>query len=103
MYLRQSFTNPTSISSRLQGTHRVRVVDLRLSYRQDVSQDQIPIMLVGNKTDLRQEALRDGNTCISTSHGERLAMVRVQFCSVLLYSYATKDTSRNVKQSGQIL
>ncbi|KAK3540227.1 hypothetical protein QTP70_028417 [Hemibagrus guttatus] len=40
---------------------------------EDVSQDKIPIMLVGNKTDLRQEALQDGVTCISTSYGEKLA------------------------------
>jgi len=42
---------------------------------QDVSQDDIPIMLVGNKTDLRKEALLDGVTCIPTSYGEKLAMV----------------------------
>ncbi|GAA6106816.1 ras and EF-hand domain-containing protein isoform X2 [Tachysurus ichikawai] len=40
---------------------------------EDVSQDKIPIMLVGNKTDLRQQALHDGVTCISTSYGEKLA------------------------------
>ncbi|KAG7332135.1 hypothetical protein KOW79_003969 [Hemibagrus wyckioides] len=40
---------------------------------EDVSQDKIPIMLVGNKTDLRQQALQDGVTCISTSYGEKLA------------------------------
>lgn len=38
---------------------------------QDVSQDDIPIMLVGNKCDLRPAA---GN-CVPTSYGEKLAMV----------------------------
>ncbi|XP_072537178.1 ras and EF-hand domain-containing protein [Salminus brasiliensis] len=41
---------------------------------EDVSQDDVPIMLVGNKTDLRQQALQDGITCIPTSYGEKLAM-----------------------------
>ncbi|KAF5907307.1 ras and EF-hand domain-containing protein, partial [Clarias magur] len=40
---------------------------------EDVSQDKIPIMLVGNKTDLRQQALDDGVQCVSTNHGEKLA------------------------------
>ncbi|XP_017324403.1 ras and EF-hand domain-containing protein [Ictalurus punctatus] len=40
---------------------------------EDVSQEKIPIMLVGNKTDLRQQALQDGVSCISTSCGEKLA------------------------------
>ncbi|KAI5622023.1 ras and EF-hand domain-containing protein [Silurus asotus] len=39
---------------------------------EDVSQYKIPIMLVGNKTDLRQEALKNDVTCISTSLGEKL-------------------------------
>ncbi|KAI4878132.1 hypothetical protein NFI96_007712 [Prochilodus magdalenae] len=41
---------------------------------EDVSQDDVPIMLVGNKTDLRQQALQEGITCIPTSYGEKLAM-----------------------------
>lgn len=40
---------------------------------QDVSQDNIPIMLVGNKCDLRQ----DGVDCVPTSYGEKLAMVKI--------------------------
>uniref|UniRef100_A0AAY5ENQ2 EF-hand domain-containing protein n=1 Tax=Electrophorus electricus TaxID=8005 RepID=A0AAY5ENQ2_ELEEL len=40
----------------------------------DVSQDDIPIMLVGNKTDLRERVHLDGITCIQTSYGEKLAM-----------------------------
>ena len=41
-----------------------------------MSQDDIPIMLVGNKSDLREQALQDGITCVTTSYGEKLAMVR---------------------------
>lgn len=52
------------------------VVDLHSPHLQDVSQDKIPIMLVGNKTDLRPEAIRNGITCISTSCGEKLARVK---------------------------
>ncbi|KAM6958776.1 ras and EF-hand domain-containing protein [Aplochiton taeniatus] len=42
---------------------------------EDVSQEDIPIMLLGNKCDLRQQALQDGIPCIPTSYGEKLAMV----------------------------
>lgn len=38
---------------------------------QDVSPEDIPIMLVGNKCDLRQ----DRTSCVPTSYGEKLAMV----------------------------
>ncbi|KAJ8285420.1 hypothetical protein GJAV_G00026600 [Gymnothorax javanicus] len=41
---------------------------------EDVSPDNIPIMLVGNKADLREQALQDGINCIPTSFGEKLAM-----------------------------
>uniref|UniRef100_A0A8C8FJH6 EF-hand domain-containing protein n=1 Tax=Oncorhynchus tshawytscha TaxID=74940 RepID=A0A8C8FJH6_ONCTS len=48
---------------------------------EDVSQDDIPIMLVGNKSDLREQALQDGITCVSTSYGEKLAMTyNALFC-----------------------
>ncbi|KAM3867469.1 LOW QUALITY PROTEIN: ras and EF-hand domain-containing protein homolog [Diretmus argenteus] len=44
---------------------------------EDVSQDDIPIMLVGNKCDLRQE----GISCVPTSYGEKLAMTyNALFC-----------------------
>ncbi|XP_031165053.1 ras and EF-hand domain-containing protein isoform X1 [Sander lucioperca] len=44
---------------------------------QDVSQEDIPIMLVGNKSDLRQ----DGASCVPTSYGEKLAMTyNTLFC-----------------------
>lgn len=38
---------------------------------QDMSPEDIPIMLVGNKCDLRQ----DGLNCVPTTYGEKLAMV----------------------------
>ncbi|XP_035236353.1 ras and EF-hand domain-containing protein isoform X1 [Anguilla anguilla] len=41
---------------------------------EDISQDNIPIMLVGNKADLREQALHEGIECITTSLGEKLAM-----------------------------
>ncbi|XP_061117175.1 ras and EF-hand domain-containing protein [Conger conger] len=41
---------------------------------EDVSQDNIPIMLVGNKADLRQQALQEGTSCVPTGFGEKLAM-----------------------------
>ncbi|KAM6943740.1 ras and EF-hand domain-containing protein [Lycodopsis pacificus] len=44
---------------------------------QDVSQEDIPIMLVGNKCDLRQ----DRANCVPTSYGEKLAMTyNTLFC-----------------------
>ncbi|XP_026177465.1 ras and EF-hand domain-containing protein isoform X2 [Mastacembelus armatus] len=44
---------------------------------EDVSQEDIPIMLVGNKCDLRQEAVNS----VSTSYGEKLAMTyNTLFC-----------------------
>ncbi|XP_062854685.1 ras and EF-hand domain-containing protein [Trichomycterus rosablanca] len=61
---------------------------------EDVSQDKIPIMLVGNKTDLRQQALQDGITCISTSHGERLAMLT---SSSLFCETSAKDGSNIIE------
>uniref|UniRef100_I3KCR5 RAS and EF-hand domain containing n=1 Tax=Oreochromis niloticus TaxID=8128 RepID=I3KCR5_ORENI len=44
---------------------------------EDVSHEDIPIMLVGNKSDLRQ----DGIGCVPTSYGEKLAMTyNTLFC-----------------------
>ncbi|CAM4714202.1 unnamed protein product [Leuciscus chuanchicus] len=60
---------------------------------EDVSQDDIPIMLVGNKTDLRNEALLDGVTCIPTSYGEKLAMTY----SALFCETSAKDGSNIIE------
>uniref|UniRef100_A0A8C1S0Q1 RAS and EF-hand domain containing n=1 Tax=Cyprinus carpio TaxID=7962 RepID=A0A8C1S0Q1_CYPCA len=60
---------------------------------EDVSQDDIPIMLVGNKTDLRKEALLDGVTCIPTSYGEKLAMTY----SALFCETSAKDGSNIIE------
>ncbi|CAL9708202.1 unnamed protein product [Knipowitschia caucasica] len=44
---------------------------------EDISPEDIPIMLVGNKCDLRQEGL----TCVSSSYGEKLSMTyNTLFC-----------------------
>ncbi|KAM4745861.1 ras and EF-hand domain-containing protein homolog [Anableps anableps] len=44
---------------------------------EDVSRDDIPIMLVGNKCDLRQ----DGDNCVPISYGQKLAMTyNTLFC-----------------------
>ncbi|XP_041082854.1 ras and EF-hand domain-containing protein-like [Polyodon spathula] len=48
---------------------------------EDVSQGEIPIMLVGNKADLRKQAIEEGIKCIPTSYGEKLAMAyNALFC-----------------------
>ncbi|KAL7827432.1 hypothetical protein SRHO_G00331500 [Serrasalmus rhombeus] len=60
---------------------------------EDVSQDDVPIMLVGNKTDLRQQALQDGVTCIPTSYGEKLAMTY----SSLFCETSAKDGSNIIE------
>ncbi|RXM98515.1 Ras and EF-hand domain-containing protein [Acipenser ruthenus] len=46
---------------------------------EDVSQGEIPIMLVGNKADLREQAIEEGIKCIPTSYGEKLAMVSLSY------------------------
>ncbi|XP_067268576.1 ras and EF-hand domain-containing protein homolog [Pseudorasbora parva] len=60
---------------------------------EDVSQDDIPIMLVGNKTDLRNDALLDGVSCIPTSYGEKLAMTY----SALFCETSAKDGSNIIE------
>lgn len=53
---------------------------------QDVSHEDIPIMLVGNKSDLRQ----DGIGCVPASYGEKLAMViknKNFLPNIYIYSY----------------
>ncbi|XP_071339223.1 ras and EF-hand domain-containing protein homolog [Trachinotus anak] len=55
---------------------------------EDVSHEDIPIMLVGNKCDLRQ----DGVNCVPTSYGEKLAM-----------TYNTLFCETSAKDGGNIL
>ncbi|MGH0164216.1 UNVERIFIED_CONTAM: hypothetical protein FKN15_066094 [Acipenser sinensis] len=60
---------------------------------EDVSQGEIPIMLVGNKADLREQAIEEGIKCIPTSYGERLAMTTVTsqlkaFCQVIASAHS---------------
>ena len=43
---------------------------------QDSTQKPIPIMLCGNKIDLRQSYVEEGKTVISEEKGEKLAKVR---------------------------
>lgn len=45
---------------------------------QDATQESIPIMLVGNKADLRDAAAAEGQKCVPGYFGEKLAMVRVK-------------------------
>ncbi|XP_041643986.1 ras and EF-hand domain-containing protein [Cheilinus undulatus] len=56
---------------------------------EDLSHEDIPIMLVGNKSDLR----REGVTCVPTSYGEKLAMTyNTLFCET-----SAKDGSNTVE------
>lgn len=51
---------------------------------QDVSQQDIPIMLVGSKCDLRQEGVK----CVPVSYGEKLAMVKTNATYLCYYIHA---------------
>ncbi|XP_076010328.1 ras and EF-hand domain-containing protein homolog [Genypterus blacodes] len=56
---------------------------------EDMSQEDIPIMLVGNKCDLRQ----NGVSCVPTSYGEKLAMTyNTLFCET-----SAKDGSNTLE------
>ncbi|KAJ1206676.1 hypothetical protein NDU88_002077 [Pleurodeles waltl] len=47
----------------------------------EVTQDNVPIMMVGNKADLRQVGAEQGPKCVPTSYGEKLAMTyNALFC-----------------------
>jgi len=43
---------------------------------QDATYENIPIMMVGNKADLRQAVTEQGEKCVPINYGEKLAMVR---------------------------
>lgn len=47
------------------------------SFLQDSTSKPIPIMLCGNKTDLRESYAEEGKTVITTENGEKLAKVRL--------------------------
>jgi GTPase SAR1 family protein len=42
-------------------------------YFQEVAEKRIPIMMCGNKTDMREAQLKEGRTCVTTEQGEKLA------------------------------
>ena len=51
-------------------------MNMRIYYinvKQDVAEKRVPIMLCGNKVDLRQEAVSRNQRVISAEKGERLA------------------------------
>ncbi|XP_028658264.1 ras and EF-hand domain-containing protein [Erpetoichthys calabaricus] len=60
---------------------------------EDVSLGEIPIMLVGNKADLRKQATEEGLKCISTNFGEKLAMSY----SALFCETSAKDGSNIIE------
>ncbi|KAJ8380893.1 hypothetical protein SKAU_G00016710 [Synaphobranchus kaupii] len=79
---------------------------------EDVSEDNIPIMLVGNKADLREQALQEGIACVPTSFGEKLAMTyNSLFCETsakegsnvieAVLHLARQVTKRNCKDKDQ--
>lgn len=43
---------------------------------QDATHENIPIMIVGNKADLRQDVMEQGQKCVPINYGEKLSMVR---------------------------
>ena len=53
----------------------LRVVTESSILLQDSTSKPIPIMLCGNKTDLRESFAEEGNTIISAERGEKLAKV----------------------------
>lgn len=53
------------------------------SFLQDATHENIPIMMVGNKADLRQTVTEQGQKCVSVNYGEKLAMVRSKSTSLV--------------------
>lgn len=50
---------------------------------QDATHENIPIMMVGNKADLRQAVTEQGQKCVPINYGEKLAMVRSKYTSLV--------------------
>lgn len=50
---------------------------------QDATHENIPIMMVGNKADLRQAVTEQGQKCVPINYGEKLAMVRSKCTSLV--------------------
>lgn len=50
---------------------------------QDATHENIPIMMVGNKADLRQDVTEQGQKCVPINYGEKLAMVRSKCTSLV--------------------
>ncbi|KAJ7335571.1 hypothetical protein JRQ81_013512 [Phrynocephalus forsythii] len=59
----------------------------------DATHEHIPIMMVGNKSDLRQLVSEQGQKCVPTSYGEKLAMAY----SALFCETSAKDGSNIVE------
>ncbi|XP_056370218.1 ras and EF-hand domain-containing protein isoform X2 [Oenanthe melanoleuca] len=60
---------------------------------EDATHENIPIMVVGNKADLRQDVTEQGQKCVSINYGEKLAMTyNALFCET-----SAKDGSNIVE------
>ncbi|XP_010023157.1 PREDICTED: ras and EF-hand domain-containing protein [Nestor notabilis] len=60
---------------------------------EDATHENIPIMMVGNKADLRQTVTEQGQKCVSVNYGEKLAMTyNALFCET-----SAKDGSNVVE------
>lgn len=52
------------------------------SLLQDSTHENIPIMIVGNKADLRHAVTEQGQKCVPVNYGEKLAMVMFKSTSL---------------------
>nr|XP_030114204.3 ras and EF-hand domain-containing protein [Taeniopygia guttata] len=60
---------------------------------EDATHENIPIMIVGNKADLRQDVMEQGQKCVPINYGEKLAMTyNALFCET-----SAKDGSNIVE------
>ncbi|XP_075218964.1 ras and EF-hand domain-containing protein-like isoform X3 [Lycorma delicatula] len=58
---------------------------------EEISEKRIPIILCGNKVDIRQQAINEGKTCISKEQGEKLASI-----NSALFLETSSKTGQNV-------